>query len=87
MTKLLAVGAALGFLFILSASENAEARTVFSLQLGGPTYVAPYPYYVSPYPYYVPAPTYIAPPVYYPQRCIEVPHYTPWGVIYRTECY
>lgn len=77
MKKILTVGTALGFLVILGAPQSAEARTYFSLQLGGPTYVEPYyvePYYVEPYyvePYYV-EPYYVAPryvvPRYVPHR-------------------
>ena len=89
MRKILTVGTALGFLMVLGSPQNAEARTYFSLQLGGPTYVAP-PYYVAPQPYYVAPPTYVVPQYYYavPQRhCYRVPEYTPWGVVYHTECY
>jgi len=82
MKNLLTMGTALGLLLILSAPQNAEARTYFSLQLGGPTYVAPPAYYPQPY-YVAPAPTYVAPPqYYYPAPCYRVPHYTPWGVVY-----
>lgn len=88
MKNLLTAGTALGLLLILSVPQHAEARTYFSLQLGGPTYVAP-PSYYQPYPYYVapvptpPTHTIVVPQYYYPPApCYRVPHYTPWGVVY-----
>lgn len=89
MKKILMATTALGFLALLGVPQNAEARTYFSLQFGGPTYVAPY--YVAPQPYYVaPAPTYVVPQYYYsppPRHFVRVPEYTPWGVVYHTEYY
>ena len=88
MKKILTVGTALGFLMILGAPQNAEARTYFSLQLGGPTYVTPYyqPYYVAPQPYYVaPQPYYVEPYPYYvePYSYYVAPRYVPRYRYYR----
>lgn len=59
---------------MLGANHTVEARSHFSLYLGGPSYVAPYyvapqyyvePYYEVPTYYYAPRPYYVAPQPYY----------------------
>lgn len=68
MNTLLKTTVAFGFLFTLGANHDVEARSSFSLYLGGPSYVTPYyapqPYYVPHY-YVAPQPYYVAPQRYY----------------------
>jgi hypothetical protein len=82
MNKLLIITMALSALTILSTNQPAEARSHFSLYLGGgPTYVTPTPYYYVPRYYAAPryhvVPQYVVEPEYY-----YVPTYNYYGPRY-----